>query len=101
MTKSCPCRRRDETFARPRPPAFDCPLPALGFHGRDLPRAALEAIALEAYRERKLSTTQLRRLLGFETRLEVEGFVKQHGVELEYATGDLERDREVHRRLGL
>ena len=28
MTKSCPCRRRDETFARPRPPAFHCPLPS-------------------------------------------------------------------------
>jgi predicted nuclease of predicted toxin-antitoxin system len=25
MTKSCPCPRRDETFARPRPAAFDCP----------------------------------------------------------------------------
>lgn len=74
---------------------------ALGFPGRDLSRAALEAIALEAYRERKLSTTQLRRLLGFETRLEVDGFLKQHGVELEYTTEDLERDREVHRRLGL
>jgi hypothetical protein len=33
--------------------------------------------------------------------LEVDGFLKQHGVELEYTTEDLERDREVHRRLGL
>ena len=74
---------------------------ALGFPGRDLSRAALEAIALEAYRERKLSTTQLCRLLGFENRLEVEGLLKRHGIELEYATEDLERDREVHRRLGL
>jgi predicted HTH domain antitoxin len=61
----------------------------------------LEAIVLEAYRECKLSTTQLRRLLGFETRLEVDEFLKQYGVELEYTTEDLERDREVHRRLGL
>src|SRR5208283_2948201 len=51
--------------------------------GPDLPRAALEAIALETYRERKLSTAQLRRLLGYQTRMEVDGFLKEHGVELE------------------
>ena len=74
---------------------------ALGASGRDLSRAALEAIALEAYRERKLSTAQLRRLLGLQTRMEVDGFLKEHGVELEYTLEDLERDREAHRRLGL
>ena len=74
---------------------------ALAGSGRDLSRAAFEAIALEAYRERKLSTAQLRRLLGYQTRLEVDAFLKQHGVELEYTLEDLERDREAHRRLGL
>ena len=76
-------------------------LAALAASGRDPSRAALEAIALEAYRERKLSTAQLRRLLGYQTRLEVDGFLKEHGVELEYTLEDLERDRETHRRLGL
>jgi hypothetical protein len=33
--------------------------------------------------------------------MEVDGFLKQHGVELEYTLEDLERDREAHRRLGL
>jgi predicted HTH domain antitoxin len=66
----------------------------------DLGRSAFEAIALEAYREQKLSTAQLRRILGFETRMEVDGFLKRHGVELEYTTEDLQRDREAHRRLG-
>ena len=68
---------------------------------QDLSRAALEAIALEAYREHKLSTAQLRRLLGFETRYELDGFLKQHEVWLEYTWEDLEQDRETHLRLGL
>jgi predicted HTH domain antitoxin len=74
---------------------------ALAADGGDLSRAALEAIALEAYRERKISTAQLRRLLGYQTRMEVDGFLKEHGVELEYTVEDIERDRETHRRLGL
>jgi hypothetical protein len=73
---------------------------ALGGPGQDLSRAALEAIALEAYRARKLSTAQLRQVLGYQTRIEVDGFLKMHGVELEYTLEDLERDREAHRRLG-
>jgi len=76
-------------------------LVALASSGSDLPRAAFEAIALEAYRERKLSAAQLRRLLGYQTRMEVDSFLKEHGVELEYTLEDLERDREAHRRLGL
>jgi len=74
---------------------------ALAAPGQNLSRAALEAIALEAYRERKLSTAQLRRLLGFETRYDLDGFLKQHEVWLDYAWQDLEQDRETHRRLGL
>jgi hypothetical protein len=38
----------------------------------DLPRAALESLTLEAYRSHVLSTAQLRRLLGFETRMQVD-----------------------------
>ena len=73
---------------------------ALAASGLDLSRAALEAIALEAYRERKLTTAQLRRLLGFESRYELDGFLKQHDVWLDYTWQDLEQDRESHRRLG-
>ncbi len=74
---------------------------ALTAQGSDLSRAALESIALEAYREHRLSTAQLRRLLGFESRYELDGFLKQHEVWLEYGWQDLEQDREAHRRLGL
>ena len=76
-------------------------LAALASSGPDLPRAPFEAIALKAYRERKLSTAQLRRLLGFQTRMEVDSFLKEHGVELEYTLEDLERDRDAHRRIDL
>lgn len=63
--------------------------------GKDLQRVALEAIALEAYRERKLSTSQLRRLLGYHTRIQVHAFLKEHGVYLHYDLADLEHDRQA------
>jgi hypothetical protein len=74
---------------------------ALSPSGADLPRAAFEAMALEAYREHKLTTAQLRRLLGFGSRYELDGFLKEREVWLDYSWEDLERDRETHRRLGL
>jgi hypothetical protein len=75
-------------------------LAAFTAQGKDLSRTALEALALEAYRTRKISAAQLRRLLGFHTRMEVDAFLKDHGIELEYTLEDLERDRETHRHLG-
>lgn len=73
---------------------------ALSRTGSDLSRAALEALATEAYRERKISHTQLGQLLGFETRMEVDAFLKDRGVELEYTSEDLKRDLETLSRLG-
>jgi chromosome segregation and condensation protein ScpB len=74
---------------------------ALAAPGQDLSRSAFEALALTAYRESKISAAQLRQLLGFETRMEVDAFLKRHGVELEYTLEDVERDRETHRQLGM
>jgi hypothetical protein len=74
---------------------------ALAASGEDLSRAAFEAIALEAHRERKLTTAQLQRVLGFESRYELDGLLKQREVWLDYTWQDLEQDRETHRRLGL
>ena len=73
-------------------------LAALASPSGDLSRAALEALATEAYREGKISHAQLRRLLGFQTRPEVDAFLKDRGVELEYTSDDLERDRETLKR---
>lgn len=61
----------------------------------NLPRRALEAVALEGYRSGALTLAQLRRLLEFETRTEADAFLKQRGVYLEYSVEDLERDRET------
>jgi hypothetical protein len=58
----------------------------------DLPRAVLEALALEGYRSRRLSESQVRRLLQMETRIEVHAFMKAHGVPLDYSALDLEND---------
>jgi len=59
---------------------------------QDLARAVLEAVALEGYRSGKLTEAELRRLLGYESRLELDGFLKEHGVYLEYTMEDLERE---------
>jgi hypothetical protein len=63
-------------------------------NGRDLSRAALEALALEGYRSQRLSESEIQRLLGFETRMEVHAFLKLHGAYLHYSVADLEHDRE-------
>jgi Uncharacterised protein family (UPF0175) len=65
---------------------------------QDLPRAALESLVVEAYRCELVSAEQLRCLLGFATRFEVEEFLKQHGV-YDYTVEDLKHDRETLRDL--
>ncbi|HEX4227250.1 MAG TPA: UPF0175 family protein [Bryobacteraceae bacterium] len=71
---------------------------ALAPNGGDVARAVLEAMALEGYRRKLLGESQMRRLLGFETRMEVHGFLKEHGVYLNYGIADAEHDlAEVHR----
>lgn len=67
--------------------------------GQDLARTALEAIALEGYRTDRLSEADIRELLRFGTRMEVHGFLKEHGAFLPYTDKDLEQDREVASRV--
>jgi hypothetical protein len=64
---------------------------------KDLPRAALESLALEGYRSGALTAAQVRKLLGFGTRYELDGFLKQRGVYLNYTVEDVERDAETSR----
>ena len=64
----------------------------------DLPRAALESLALEAYRSRAITAAQLRRLLAFETRMQVDAFLKEHEV-YDFTAADFEQDRETLRQL--
>ena len=60
----------------------------------DLSRAALEALALEGYRSERLSEAQVRRMLGFRTRMQVHAFLKAHNVYLNYSIHELENDLE-------
>jgi len=57
----------------------------------DLPRAALESVALEAYRSHVLTCAELRRLLQFETRMEAEAFLNEHEV-YDLTAADFEQD---------
>ena len=66
---------------------------------KDLPRHALEAIALEGYRSGALTESQVRRALGFETRLEVNSFLRDRGVYYNYSPSELDQEIETNERL--
>jgi predicted HTH domain antitoxin len=59
---------------------------------RDLGRGALEAIAVEAYRDGTLSREQVGRILGLSF-WETEDFLKRRQAYLAYTEEDLEHDR--------
>jgi len=71
---------------------------ALSASGQDPARAALEAIALEAYRQQRLTGYQLRTLLGISSRYELDGFLKKHQV-YDYTLEDFEKDLAAIREL--
>ena len=68
--------------------------------GGDLSRRALEALALDEYKLGHLNTGELRRVLGFATRAALDGFLKAHGVTINYTLDDLTLDRQDLNRLG-
>jgi predicted HTH domain antitoxin len=63
----------------------------LGAPERDLSRTALEALAVEEYRARRLSDSQFRRLLNI-SRFEADRILKAHSVWLDYDLEDFERE---------
>ena len=64
----------------------------LAASGDDLSRRALEGFALEEYKAGRITKPELRRLLGMETRYELDGFLKMHNVVAEVTIEDLRRD---------
>ncbi|HYL73284.1 MAG TPA: UPF0175 family protein [Bryobacteraceae bacterium] len=64
----------------------------LAASGGDLSRRALEGFALEEYKAGRITKPELRRLLGLETRYELDGFLKVHGVVTDVTIEDLRRD---------
>jgi len=63
----------------------------------DVARRVLEAFAIDSYRSGKLTGCQVRQLLGFETRFELDALLRAAGVFREYTAGELERDFESSR----
>ena len=67
---------------------------ALNLRDRDPASAALEAMAPEAFRKRKLTGYQLRSLLGIPSRFDFWEFLKERQIET-YTVEDLEHDLAV------
>jgi hypothetical protein len=65
----------------------------------DFPRRILECLAAESYRAGLLTSAEVRRMLGFETRWETDGFLKERKAFLHYSMEDFEKDIETLSRL--
>jgi predicted HTH domain antitoxin len=65
----------------------------------DLPRHALEALAVDAYRSGILSTWEVQRMLGISSRWETESFLQRAGAPLQYSADDLQQDLATLRQL--
>ena len=68
-------------------------------NGGDLSRRLLEMAALEGFKSGQLTTAQLQQMLGFESRFDVDGFLKDHDVFFEYSPEDLAHEEETSRLL--
>ena len=71
----------------------------LAENGQDLSRATLEAVAIDAYRMNRITGHQLRNFLNIPSRYELDGFLKHHGVPLDYTIEDFERERDTSAKL--
>jgi hypothetical protein len=69
--------------------------------GGNLERRALEALAAEEYRATRLTRPDLRRLLGFETGHEIDGFLKAHDIDDGITPEELVRQLADLDRLGI
>jgi len=56
---------------------------------------------LEEYRNGRLTEDELRRLLGFGTRYQLDGFLKAHDIWIEYTLEDFRREVESLDRLSV
>ena len=77
----------------------DTAVKQLAEEGEDLSRAALEALAIDAYRMNRITGYQLCQLLDIPSRHDLDGFLKRHGVPLEYTADDFEREGATSARL--
>ena len=66
----------------------------------DLSRRALEALALEEYKGGHISKPELRRMLGYATRYQLDGFLKEHGIYEGFTLEEIEQQVEGLKQLG-
>jgi hypothetical protein len=60
----------------------------------DIERRALEALTLAEYQAGRLTRPELRRLLGFESRFELDGFLEAHGINEGMAPAEFAREQQ-------
>jgi predicted HTH domain antitoxin len=65
----------------------------------DLPRRALEAVAIEAYRSGALTPAEVQQMLGLASRWDVEAFLRRADAFLDYGSDDIRRDLQELRRV--
>lgn len=59
----------------------------------EVSRQILETVAIEGFRSGQLSTFQVRKMLGFDSRFEVHEFLAKHGVPwVDYSVEDAEKE---------
>jgi hypothetical protein len=63
----------------------------LAQEGGDLARRALEAFAVDEFKAQRINEPQLGEMLGL-TRIQMDGFLKAHGVCYDMTLADFERD---------
>ena len=67
---------------------------------RNLPRKILEQVALDGFKSGQLTTSQVRRILGCDTRMQAHEFLAAHGVPwVDYDKEELERERDLLNRI--
>ena len=67
--------------------------------GKDPSRAALEALAIEGYRTEHLTESEVRQMLGYETRMQVHTLLAEHDVPLHYSLEHLQQDIDASNKL--
>lgn len=65
----------------------------------DVPRHVIETLAIEGYRDGTLSHYQVQCMLAFESRFELDAFLRERRIPLSYDVDDLENDAETLREL--
>jgi len=68
--------------------------------GGDLARRAIDAFALEELRAGRITEGRVRKMLGL-ARIELDGFLRAHGISQECALEDFEQQRQALNERGL